>query len=116
MAPYGYTKELPENYDALERVGRSGVQAIADTSGKIYRFGNAASILYESSGTSRDWAAGVPRIPFVYTIELPNLTSFVLPPSEIRPTGEDIWAAVQATVEAMREESPTTCINPATKV
>lgn len=111
MAPYGYTKTRPENYDSLAKVGLAAVQTIAETSGEVYRFGSAADILYQSSGTSRDWAAGVPKIPFVYTIELRNKNSFILPPSQIRPTGEEIWAALKTTVNLIRQERPGVCVD-----
>ena len=63
----------------------------------------------ESSGTSRDFARGVPQIPFVYTIELRDTSSFVLPPTEIIPTGEEIWAALKTTINSMQLEKPPTC-------
>jgi hypothetical protein len=110
MAPYGYTTELPANYDSMERVGLAAVETIFNTSGKVYQFGSAASILYQSSGTSRDWAAGVPQIPYVYTLELRDESSFELPPTEIRPTGEEIWAALKTTVDLiMNREMPPEC-------
>jgi hypothetical protein len=112
MAPYGYTTDLPENYESMERVGLAAVETIRNTSGKEYRFGSASSILYQSSGTSRDWAAGVPRIPYVYTLELRDEESFELPASEIRPTGEEIWAALKTTVDViMNQEMPPECVN-----
>ena len=56
-----------------------------------------------SSGTSRDWAAGVPQFPYVYTIELrPGRGSgnqgFILPPEEIRPSVLETWAGFEAMV------------------
>ena len=55
----------------------------------------------KSSGTSRDWAAGVPVIPYVYTIELRDQGwhGFELPPEQIVPSGEETWAGIQAMVE-----------------
>jgi hypothetical protein len=111
MSPFGYTTQLPPNYDAMERVGRSAVQAIFDVHGERYQFGAASVILYASSGTSRDWAAGVPLIPFVYTLELRDENSFVLPPSQILPTGEEIWAGLRATVQGVQAEKPPTCVS-----
>lgn len=73
---------------------------------------SAAQCTDQSSGTSRDWAAGVPNIPYVYTAELRDENSFQLPPTEILPTGEEIWAAVKAAIGAMRQERPHQCIVP----
>jgi murein tripeptide amidase MpaA len=112
MTPWGYTMDLPPNYDSMERVGLAAVDTIAQTSGEVYEFGSASNILYQSSGTSRDWAAGVPIIPYVYTIELRNENTFILPPSEIRPTGEEIWAALKTTISTLQVERPPTCVTP----
>jgi len=111
MAPWGYTKDLPDDYNELTRVGQAAVRTILDTHGKAYEMGNAASILYESSGTSRDWAKGIPKVPYVFTIELRSTNSFVLPPAEIRPTGQEIWAALKTTIERIQDVRPGFCIS-----
>jgi len=111
MTPWGYTKELPNDYNELARVGQAAVNTILGVYGKVYQMGSAANILYESSGTSRDWAKGVPKIPYVYTIELRDTNSFVLPPTEIRPTGREIWAALLTTVARIQDVKPGTCIS-----
>ena len=51
-----------------------------------------------SSGTSRDWAYGVPDIEYVYTIELRDEGDygFLLPPEQIQPTVEETWAGIKA--------------------
>lgn len=51
-----------------------------------------------SSGTSRDWAKGIPNIRYVYTIELKDKGKhgFLLPPDEIYRTGEEIWTGLEA--------------------
>ena len=53
-----------------------------------------------SSGTSRDWAAGVAQIPYVYTVELRDKgdVGFLLPPQEILPTVEETWAGLRTLV------------------
>ncbi|ESN91053.1 hypothetical protein HELRODRAFT_90476, partial [Helobdella robusta] len=109
MSSWGYTKELPKNYFSLKKVGMAGVNAIHSTNGKRYKFGSASNILYSSSGTSRDWASGVPKIPYVYTIELRNKSSFILPPSEILPTGNEILAGIKAAIIEMQTEYPAKC-------
>ena len=61
-----------------------------------------------SSGTSRDWAYGHNRtqIPYVYTLELRNKSSFVLPPDQIIPTGHETWIGLKAAILAMNLSSP----------
>lgn len=58
----------------------------------------------QSSGTSRDWAKGVANIPYVYTIELRDTGKhgWILPPDEIIPTGQEMWAGVKATFQAIQ--------------
>ncbi len=55
-------------------------------------------IVDQSSGTSRDWAKGVPDIEYVYTIELRDegQYGFLLPPDQILPTVEETWAGLKA--------------------
>ena len=61
----------------------------------------------QSSGTSRDWAAGVPQIPFVYTAELRDTGNygFVLPPNQVLPTAEETWAGLKALVQYIDNNS-----------
>ncbi|CAD5118254.1 DgyrCDS6977 [Dimorphilus gyrociliatus] len=108
MAPWGYTTERPDNYDKLMEVGQLAIKAIKETHGKDYRLGSASEILYLSSGTSRDWAAGSANIPYVYTIELRDKGEFgwELPPEQIRPTGEEIWNAVKAVYKKIKSDNP----------
>jgi len=111
MSPWGYTASLPEDYNEMIRVGQASVNAIRGVHGITYTLGSAANVLYESSGTSRDWAKGVPKIPYVFTIELRNTNSFVLPPTQILPTGQEIWAGLKAAIAAVQENRPPNCIS-----
>ena len=54
--------------------------------------------LDSSSGTSRDWAYGVPQIEWVYTIELRDegQFGFLLPPEQIADTVEETWIGMKA--------------------
>lgn len=65
--------------------------------------------LDRSSGTSRDWAAGVAKIPYVYTVELRDGGSygFLLPPNQILQTGVETWEGVKAMMDAIRHISST---------
>jgi len=100
MAPWGYSTERPPTWPELDRVGLCSVEALTAVHGTSYRYGSASQILYQSSGTSRDWAYGVPQIPYVYTIELRG-SSFILPPEQIIPSGEETWAGYRAMVAAI---------------
>lgn len=61
-----------------------------------YIVGNAAQVLYFTTGTSRDWtrAAG---IPFTYTLELPGYEYlFEVPPDYIEQIVTETWAGIAA--------------------
>lgn len=61
-----------------------------------YIVGNAASVLYYSTGTSRDWtcAAG---IPLTYTMELPGYEyNFEVPDHYVEQIVTESWAGIAA--------------------
>lgn len=57
-----------------------------------------------AAGGADDWAYGVAGIPYVYTVELRDKGryGFLLPRSQIIPTGEETWDAVKALAEEIR--------------
>ncbi|XP_066973278.1 carboxypeptidase B-like [Macrobrachium rosenbergii] len=72
-------------------------QKIKTKTAAVYSVGNAARLLYPAAGASDDWASYTLSIAYVYTIELRDTGSngFTLPASQILPTVQDAWAAVQ---------------------
>jgi len=56
-----------------------------------------------ATGGSYDWAKGVAGIKYSYTIELRDRGNygFLLPISQVVPTGVETWAGLQAAVEEM---------------
>lgn len=108
MAPYGYTTDRPKHYDELMLAANAASRAIEKVYGTQYKTGSASNILYRSSGTSRDWAAGVPEIPFVYTVELRDSGEFgfLLPPKQILPTGIETWEGVKALLRQINQIAP----------
>jgi len=98
MAPYGYTSKKPSNFPNMMEAGAAALEALEDLYGTQYTLGSAKDILYQSSGTSRDWASGVANIPYVYTIELRDTGTygFLLPPEQIIPTAKETWAGIIA--------------------
>ena len=59
-----------------------------------------------ATGGSYDWAKGVAGIKYSYTIELRDQGDygFLLPSSQIVPTGMETWAALQAAVGEMERD------------
>ena len=51
-----------------------------------------------ASGAADDWALGVAKIPYTYTVELRDKGrySFFLPPDQIQPSGEEMMAGLAA--------------------
>lgn len=61
-----------------------------------YIVGNAALVLYFTSGTSRDWTRAV-GIPLTYTLELPGYEyDFIVPPEYIEQIVTETWAGIAA--------------------
>ncbi|KAK2726271.1 hypothetical protein QYM36_000657 [Artemia franciscana] len=101
LLPWGYTTDLPDNYaDQLSAANRA-IAALTAVSGTQYEAGTSSNILYINSGSSKDWAHGVGLIPYSYVVELPDTGSsgFLLPPSEIIPTGTEMWEAFKVLAE-----------------
>lgn len=80
------------------RVAQAGALALKSVNGREFTVGTSAHILYQSSGTSRDYAYDVPHIPYSFTFELyPKSASeggFVVSQTQIEPSGREIYAAV----------------------
>jgi len=106
MTPWGYSYDFPPNYDNMYAAGVVAADAIRAVYGTVYEVGPASTIIYRSSGTSRDWAAGVPQFPYVYTVELRDTGTygFILPPAQIRPSVIETWAGFEAMVNFISPE------------
>ena len=88
-------------------------EALMKVHGSKYTVGNYTELgLYRTAGGSADWALG-PRpngagIKYAMNIELrPTFRDgrgFVLPPNEIIPTGEEIWAFHLSVAKQIIEE------------
>lgn len=98
MSNWGYTYTLPGDYDAQNALSAAAVAAIKATHGKVYEYGPIASTIYPASGSSADYTYGVCGIKYSYGVELRDNGEFgfLLPPEEIIPNGEEIWASIVA--------------------
>ena len=65
--------------------------------------GSAAKLLWPAAGGSDDWALGALRIPYSYTIELPDTGrhGFLLPASQIESVGEEAFVCVETMVQEL---------------
>ncbi|NXD08807.1 CBPO Carboxypeptidase, partial [Nothocercus nigrocapillus] len=90
LTPYGSTTKPPSNNEELMQVAEKAAAALMGKYGTSYQVGSTSSILYNNSGSSRDWAHMI-GIPFSYTFELRDdgTHGFVLPEDQIEPTCEE---------------------------
>jgi len=97
MTPYGYTADLPADYDLLKAAGDEAVNAISDFNGMSYECSTIESLVGLASGSSVDYVYGVLGLTYSYGIELRDegQNGFVLPESEIRPTAEESIEALK---------------------
>jgi len=98
MGPWGWTGAIPPDGDKQAAVGNIAVQAIKQNSGLTYNYGTIYNIIYPASGSSADWGYDVGGVVFSYGVELRDTGTygFILPADQIRPQGEEIWAATVA--------------------
>merc|ERR1712142_398393 len=106
LIPWGYTTDLAPEYDAMYDLAVKGNDALYETHGKTYDVGCIPCILYTATGTSLDWALGVAGIPYVYSIELRDtgVYGFLLPPAQIIPNAEEVWAFHKVAATGIIEE------------
>jgi len=97
MSPYAWTSAKPKDYDAHIGLSHAAVAAIKNNGGKIYKDGPIFTTIYPASGNAVDWAYDVGKVKYPYAVELRDTGQygFLLPASQIIPSGVEIWAAVQ---------------------
>ena len=113
LRPLGHTTQKAPHEKQLKLVGDGISKAIMSIHGKSYN--SIPSVdLYPTSGSASDWfygdevAAAFGRHVYGYTIELrpsgnQGGNGFVLPPDQIIPVGEEIFAAMKYFVKAVSE-------------
>ncbi|VUC36426.1 unnamed protein product [Clonostachys rosea] len=99
LLPYGYNcTALPDNYERQMSVGTGVASAIASVNGLEFRVGPTCTNLYQTAGSSTDWAFDVAGAEFSWLIELRPTAAeggFVIPPENILPSGAEHWAGVK---------------------
>ncbi|TRY63124.1 hypothetical protein TCAL_04005 [Tigriopus californicus] len=105
LTSWGYKTQLPVDNDKMVSLGKKAADAIFRTSGRRYKVGSAGALLYPAGGASDDFAKARALIPYAATIELPGSHGkrrFVLPASQIRSVGEEMFAAMGVVAEVAR--------------
>ncbi|XP_062551473.1 zinc carboxypeptidase A 1-like [Armigeres subalbatus] len=107
LFPYGHTGEHTPNHNDLDQIANATITSLAKRYGTFYTYGNIYDAIYPASGASVDWAYGTLDVKIAYTYELrPGSESwdgFVLPPSQIVPTGEETLDSLVTLLEKSRE-------------
>ncbi|XP_008576764.1 PREDICTED: carboxypeptidase O, partial [Galeopterus variegatus] len=105
LTPYGYTKNKTSNHEELIRVGQKAANALKAKHGTNYTVGATSHVLYDVSGSSKDWAQGI-GIPFSFTFELRDrgLYRFLMPEAQIQPVCEETMEAVLSILDDVYEK------------
>jgi len=98
MAPWGWSGATPPDGAAQASVGNTAISAIKRVNNLTYTYGTIYNIIYPASGSSADYFYDVAKVIYSYGVELRDTGTygFLLPANQIRPQGEEIWAAVVA--------------------
>lgn len=105
--PYGYDyNAYPENYKEIEQLAIDASDALFQVHGTVFDPINSAD-LYPAAGASDDWYKGVLGSRFSFTTELRDTGryGFVLPPNQIIPSGEEMWAGFEVVIKKLIEVS-----------
>ena len=88
------TEDIP-NKAAQDLIGRLATDAIKDTYGMTYEYGQTGQLLYVATGTTIDYAYDKLDIPCSLTVELRDTGryGFLLPADQIVPTAEETYNA-----------------------
>jgi len=103
LLPWGYDNKRTEDFDELMAVGIKALQALEVPYGTKYKIGATAELLYAAAGGSFDWAKGVAGVKYSYAFELRDegRFGFLLPPSNIIPSGKETFEALKSMSEDM---------------
>jgi murein tripeptide amidase MpaA len=98
LSPYGYTcSKLPPNNQKHISLGKVMAKAIAADYGTQFTVGPSCSTLYATDGSSTDYVLDVGNAELTYAFVLRDTGNFgfVLPASQIGPSGVEMWDGVR---------------------
>jgi len=100
LTSWGYTFDLPPDHQRLTTWGKNISQAMAKERNTRYEVGTASGGLYIAGGATDDYAKAL-GVDYVATIELGDTGrhGFVLPASEIVPTGRELYHAMRVVAQ-----------------
>ncbi|KAJ6781181.1 hypothetical protein PWT90_05958 [Aphanocladium album] len=92
---YGYSCNARSPKDSeYQSLAKGAVDAIYSVHGTSFDYGPICSTIYQATGSSVDYVADVVKGDYSFTSELRDTGryGFVLPPDQIRPSGEEAFA------------------------
>lgn len=105
MSPWGYTVSEPKHRESHQKMMTLIKNALLKEQNIIYKIGQSANALYQTSGDSLDWAYGRLGILHSYGVELrPTLShrrGFRFSPNATIPTGQDLLIGVVTLANAL---------------
>jgi len=94
MSPWGYSTNLPPDYNQMYAAMESITDAVRSVNGRSYEFGTSGRVIYIAAGGSDDWTYGDGGVVLSFTVECYG-SNFTPPVSAIVPTGEEIYAGIK---------------------
>jgi len=101
MYPWGWTSDLPDNWQDLDSLAQDAVAALTAVYGTTYGIGSSTNTIYAAAGGSDDYALGVAGSEYAYTVELRDrgLFGFELPESQIIESGIETYEAFKVVAQ-----------------
>ena len=99
---YGWTcTELPPNDDDHQRLAQAFAKGLETVYGTEYTTGPACNTIYQTTGSSDDYAYEKANAEFSFAAELRDTGrfGFVLPPKQIIPSGIETFTGYKALLE-----------------
>lgn len=100
LLPYGYScTSLADNHEYQMELAGGVAAAIESINGLEFVYGPTCSTIYQTSGSSMDWAYDIANAELAWAFELRPTSQaqggFILPPENIIPSGEEQWAGMK---------------------
>jgi len=99
LLPYGYDCNAEAaNIDKQMELAGGVAEAIRAVNGLRFQYGPTCKTIYQAAGGSMDWAYDIASAELAWGFELRPVSSgngFVIPPSNIVPSGEENWAGME---------------------
>jgi len=113
FTPWGYTTNLPADYNEMSAVCSVGVNALRAHANTPYVIGTPARLLNPAAGGSFDWTKGVANIKHSYCLELSPGQSgpdsqygFMLPQDRAPRVGQEVWLGIKAKMHHLHQIHP----------